>query len=1195
MSAWFAVLVAIFAFLLIAWPAAAGAQALAVSKQLCSSSGCTPTASNSVAPGEAVWYEITITNLDPSNSKSVNLVDTPPAGLVLVNSDCGQTAASATARAWSGGPGILGNLPVAAGGQYVCLLHGYFDGTTGGGVNSVTVTDEAGQRAQDSVNTLVPANRPLPTDLAITKTANPATLDITYGPQIVTYKIEIANVGQSDVYLGPFLKIQDRLALKPTSVVLDAQLLGATCAVVPAAGSILSDCLNPVATQPASALPRLRIASVAYEDFAAWTYAPNNPGLLRVGHKIVLTVQVRVSPVPGAECIITPGGDGFLEEATIRLTLPGTPTTLPELPAGSSAANNSASIPLQVITGATAVNSACNAPFLPPSPVIQITKAQVLPLPVNNPVAWPGTITYLITVKNISPTLWLRKIRVGDFVREPVGTPPFTARYISHSCLPPVCFPWAQSTQTLAGYGDSKQVWRATLHDTGSGLAPGGSVTVRLRLRYEHPRCDSYTGAGFEPVDNIGIIFGWDQFDPSNNSTVSVAQLQGVRATTRMRTVPRCPLVVRKKPTVAPVNFPPPTVYFNQPYGYLVEYSNPVSTNQTFQVGTLIDALRYVPSPATAALYANQLKVDYNYACTPSGGLSGGYPTSGANTVFIVASALAQQGVRILQNSAPVAFPPGAKLSCLINATVRQPPAADPNCSSAELQNVGILDMSIYYNPNMFTSPSGGPNMMSAVRTPLLKCHNYVINKAAVETWVGQGAAPLHWTLGITNAGPDVTAGTTKIADLFQPAPTALSATTPACQAPATPCGWLWQPGPPSANPILVPTSFKSGQTMTVGFTVPNTTAAPAPLGNNCNSASASFLLPNTPWFGYWKPGSLLTTTSKCILVLKVGKILVDKLVVNTTGIAVAGAYSIRVACTYPNIAIPQSTFSLAAGASFTVSNIPAGSQCTVTESPVPETPPGTRSCTSPYWTTTYVNAQSFTTPSDGASVKMAVVNTLRCSPVGRLVIDKNTIARGPQTPFTFLVDCTPSGPTGLLVTVPANGQGYVADIPSPATCTIVEQPHPAPAGCTWGPVQSPPGAIPIPAGGSATVGVTNWLRCRAAGGDGTLHVRKFVMVNGSKVPASPSTLPPAWQTSFPITISCGGGAPIAGSLNAGNNYQTAAAIPAGVACTVQETTPIFPVQACHWSTTYPQGQTATLPTLGAAATIDVYNEQVCN
>jgi hypothetical protein len=1191
-SALLVIIAALAALLFSLMPGTAHAQGLSVSTQLCDQSGC---GLNTAAPGQMVWYQVTIT--DPTPPASVNLLDVPgpTTGFILVNAACGPTAGNVSVVQWSGAPGAINGISLQPAGQAVCLLYGYFDGTQPGGVNTVTVTDPASHdQANDSINTLVTLGTPLPTDLAITKTVNVPTIDITYGPQIVDYTIEVENVGQKDVFLGPFLRIQDRMKLISTSVVLHAQFVSATCTVVPASGSPLSDCVSNVPTQPGTALPKLLIGSIGYDDFAYWSYPSGNPGLLRVGHKMVLKVQVRVSAVPGANCIM--GGDGFINEAQIRLTLPGTSTTLAEQPAGTSAANNTATVLLNVITGQTQVNSACNLPFLPASPVIKITKVQIVPLPSAN-APWPGTITYRLTVKNISANMWLKKIKVGDFVRVPIGTPPFTAQWVSHNCLPPVCNPWGQTTHFMSGYGVTSQVWNATLFNASgagaTGLGPNQSVNIILRLRYSNPRCDSYTGPPWEPVDNIGAVLGWDQFDPSSNTTVTVTQGVASLTTTRMKPVPPCPLVVKKWPTVPPPAFPPPHVPFGQSYGYTVEYSNPASTNQTFQVGTLFDAARYVPVPSNAPPYAVQLQVAFNYTCTPSGGLSGGFPTMGSGNIAIVATALAQQGVRILQNSGPVDFSPGAKLTCLVDVKVSPPAPNDPYCSTADLQNVALLDMSAHYNPNMFPSPSGGPNMMASVRTPLLRCFNYVVNKAASQPWVGQGAGPLNWTLSVTNAGPPISPANavTVIGDAFAPAPSALTATPPVCT-PATPaCTFVWQPPPPNPGVGLLPTNFATGQTVSVNFTVPNTPGSPAALGQNCNKASAGFLLPNTPWLGYWKNPSTLATTPKCIQVVKVGPVTVNKQVVNLSGLAVSGSYAIQLSCTFPGLAVPVANFSLAAGVGHTVPNIPAGSQCTVTENPPPAPPPGTRSCPFPVWTTSYAPSQTFTTPANGAAASATVVNTLKCMPMGGIIIKKNTVSPFPQTPFDFIVNCTPNGPSNLLVTVPANGSGGVANIPAPATCTLTEQPHAAPSSCVWTPTYSPANPFAVPPNVTTVASVTNNLVC---GGplDLTVLFRKRVEINGGP-PQSPGVLGAGALATFTVTVTCGSNPPVQVVLNAANNFEAMhGQLPGGTTCTFQEAQPPN-LGACTWAGThYPQGQSVTIS--GGQIVREIRNRYIC-
>jgi hypothetical protein len=108
-------------------------------------------------------------------------------------------------------------------------------------------------------------------------------------------------------------------------------------------------------------------------------------------------------------------------------------------------------------------------------------------------------------------------------------------------------------------------------------------------------------------------------------------------------------------------------------------------------------------------------------------------------------------------------------------------------------------------------------------------------------------------------------------------------------------------------------------------------------------------------------------------------------------------------------------------------------------------------------------------------------------------------------------------------------------------------------------------------------VTITNQLVCGPSPASATLLIRKFVMVNGATTPSSPTTLPAAWQTAFPITITCGSHPPFAGNLNGANTYQTSIAASVGQTCTVQEAVPTFPLPNCHWSVSYPQGPSVAI------------------
>jgi hypothetical protein len=418
--------------------------------------------------------------------------------------------------------------------------------------------------------------------------------------------------------------------------------------------------------------------------------------------------------------------------------------------------------------------------------------------------------------------------------------------------------------------------------------------------------------------------------------------------------------------------------------------------------------------------------------------------------------------------------------------------------------------------------------------------------------------------------------------------------------------------------------------------------------------------------------------TLKC----KPGKLTLIKKTKVPPGMAMPASFQFAVNCTPGG---PNMTVTVPANGVAPILPVPAPATCTIVEQ-VPPAPPG---CS---WSVSQSPAGPVAV-APGAAVVVGASNKLVCNPVGQIVINKTTIHPAAQTPFSFLVNCTPGGPSNLVVTVPWNGSGTVPNIPATATCTVVEQPHAAPtgcnwvpsqvppnpvvvtagatvsvnvtnnlvcaptgtliikkttvvppvlptpggfafnvsctpggptmtvnvpsngssglnvpggstctvaeqiptppAGCTWNVVQVPPGTVLVPSGATVTVSVTNTLVCGPSPSDATLAIRKLFLVNGSNTPVAGSTLPAAWQQTFPITVTCGANAPIPAGLTPSNSYQTALAVPVGVSCQLQETPPPFPSPACHWVPSYPLGQAIVI--VPGTNVLTIHNVQVCS
>jgi hypothetical protein len=216
-------------------------------------------------------------------------------------------------------------------------------------------------------------------------------------------------------------------------------------------------------------------------------------------------------------------------------------------------------------------------------------------------------------------------------------------------------------------------------------------------------------------------------------------------------------------------------------------------------------------------------------------------------------------------------------------------------------------------------------------------------------------------------------------------------------------------------------------------------------------------------------------------LCVQVGRLIVKKEVTarNTAIPLPAGTlFPMTVTCTPP---LQTWSFSLTANGSHTVTNIPFGSTCTVSEVP-PAFPPNL--CprgTVPAWV-----PPPFSTPASvvisGTTATMVMHNTVTCKErTGSLSVTKKVAPdpRGIGGSLIFPMTVTCANPTGSYpLTVHGNTSTVPHNLPVGSHCTVTETQPPLPAGCTWlAPTFSPAG-VTI-AGGLNQETVTNGYRCQ--------------------------------------------------------------------------------------------------------------------
>lgn len=1182
--------IAALLLLLLAWPSSAQAQvgAVTIHKELCDSSGCNlANLTPGVAPGAAVFYKITLSN--PTGSAvQLDVRDTLPNGFQLVGYACAATVnASTPVIPSTAQPLVIPNVSIGANASVECKIAGAFTSAVSSVSNAASTANPGSPSdvtVSNQLNNFVNLTGPQPYNLSIAKTVDLSSVDVSTGPKQVVFTITVTNTGNEDLYLGNLLSVEDKLRLMTNSVVLNASYVSSSCAIVaaPSTSPGVSQCLdtnNPFVPQST-----LLVGSPAAADFVRWRYATGTLGLLKAQDQIVLTVNVLIAAVPGADCIIAPNSDGLIDNAHIVLTLPspvpnGPITTLND---NNAADNISANVPVSVTTGASVVNPNCNAPFGPPSPVLKVTKTQITP-PQSGGLPWgPNPITYEVEIENISTTgITVSNLNIADWVVEGVQTPPFTATIVSATCPHPTTVPPANAAclapvlappQSLAGNSDTKQLFGALVPGP---LPPTATFKFRVIVHYSNPQCDSYPGINPKPIHNVGMVTGWTETS-SGNPPVAVTQTVIGAVTTLMAPPPACPLVVSKTLNTTT----PAPVQFGSPIQYTVTYTNPDPNPYT--MGTLFDGMRLVRSPSSnPTSYALQLQVDYHYACTTSTGVTG-FPDfnpadpSGVgidDVAYVTETQLPQQGVRLIRNLTPVHFPGNSSLTCTLTAKVHPPNPNDPYCSTGVLDNAAVLDASAFYNPNTPWPVTTTPGMWDSVQVPLPRCYDVLVNKmAAPPKWTWQGG-PLAWTLTVTNRGPPI-AGDVKVTDQLTPPIFPAESTT--CTGAG--CAAAWSPSPTTNNPsTLNITALPTLGAVTTIFTQAAAPTSVGPGGKFCNDAAAAV---TTGGNWYWK-NQQITHSNDCINIIATGSLVVTKQVINQTGLAVGGTYTINVNCTNTNPIYngPNTSVVLAAGASATLQHIPLGNSCTIQENPLPAVPPGTRTCAFPFWQTGYSPASPVVIA--GNVTNATVTNRLRCRPVGSLVIKKTTIfppfAPPAFSTVQFNVNCSPLGPSGAF-TVPANGQLVIANVPIASTCSIVELLPPSTVnGCTWkgtpGPILNVNVSVP---NGTVTVKVTNKLVCT-----GRIVVRKKTFV-----PAGISM-----PTAITFSVNCIPGGPF--TITAPPNGLSAPlTVPAPSVCSVVENVPLAPA-GCKWTVVKnPPGTIPVAP--GATAIVSFGNTLVC-
>jgi hypothetical protein len=1071
-------------------------------KQICvgrpDPNACPAVPAAGVPVGSSVYYLVTLSP-NSTTPSPVTLNETYPTGFTFLGADCypaGSTSptsftiTNATSNGLSLGPVIV---PPTT--QVVCAISGFFNIPGAPANNAVNIVDAGGTSLNTAqVQATVQQNPVLPGDLSILKTVSPSSIDVSAGPAILHYTIKITNNAAGvPLYLGSIFELSDQLALIPLSVPLRATYVAGSATCQPAG----PNCLDPIPVPPSSTVI---LPTIALQAFEKWRFPTGSPGTILPGGTITLQYDIKIEKLPQYNCVIA--SDGVRNQAFITLAS-GTTAIGEQDPTNTginTVANNTADSPnVTVFTGATINDPDCGSDVLAPPPVLKVTKTQVSPI-LPTPVLWGNSATYDITIANTSGNpVTLSSLR--DFIEEDPGTPLFKATLTGSACSTPNGPGTGTGVQQLQGYYDTKQVWNGP-----NVTVPGnGTVTCKLTVKFSDQTCDSWDAGLPSLVTNVAQVKYQATVTVLGNPTLVTYTLYAT-VDTPMEQAPICKFEVGK-------TLLPPTqskIIFGSPVTYRVTFKN----NEPVQrvVGTLGDFLRIVQNN-----YATSMPITYSYNCTLAGGVTGfGALTIPSTPGQVVYTALASQGVQILRKT-NVTFPSNASVMCDIQVTVQRPPVNDPFCLSSvvpQLENLAVMDISPFYNPNMNWPPSPtynpmpplplaqppqpatGPTNWAAITLPLPKCFHLQVNKSSIPTTTMTTGGPIIYTLTIQNLGDDLVGPSGTYPWVLQDAFLAPNALTPTMIPPLTltgctgpDCAWLPFPTPTPYAPQfqLGFNNFPHGNTVTVQFTVPGPYAVNPTGPGVCNDASAFMVGPPTvsqDWYAsaYTDPA----TTPKppihyCVPVTVPTSLQVSKKTEYLAGLPIPNpepGFPLTVSCTPSGPSTPLIITN--GGAPQLVNNIPSTSNCTFTETviAVPSSYPasckwvptfvidGVPHTANPY---TITNIQALPNPHT-----VVVLNNLDCrnSQTGILKVCKVAgpgIAIG--TPFTFTAGSgtftVPAGPApgGTCVVGPSFAVG------SNVTVAETMQPGITVSSIVVAPVNRLLG-IPNLAGGSVNVSI---------------------------------------------------------------------------------------------------------------------------
>ena len=913
-------------------------------------------------PFEHVFYAIKLGGVSTPAGGPFTLLETLPNGFQYLSAYCtvaGSGQLTPLNRTVLNLVSTFSSITLLSGQTVYCFIRGYFDNPGASVTNFVTVADGNGVAVSTAGqhNANVATTSALQSDLSVVKTVTPGSVDITSGVQSLTYTVEIYNNGPQGVWIGAIFELFDTISISSAGVPMQVRFVTASGICT---ASVNTDCLDPTPVTVASTFSTVTTVPLTVAQWQFPSAGPNADGEIPTNGKITLSYKIEVRRHPELFC--AKGGEALINKAFFGLTrING--VTVTDI---DDTNNTSASPDVQVETGLQ-IDPDCALPDL--GGPIKIFKKQIFPQPVLE-VPWstnsfpnPSSIVrYQVTVTNsdVNPiNVWLQ-----DRVMQWAGTPPFSWIVDNWDCvLPAACTTGlpvnVPTPTTLFSYFSTKKVWdKVDLTVPGRANNINGEVVLNIWLKFKPKSCDSFAAGG-----NIIRNYGRVKYNFAGSSFMTEAFVD-----TKMKPRPLCKLQVKK--TVVPNT--KKKVIFGSTIKYTMTYVN----NDAFivRVGTLIDAVRIVQSN-----YAASLPFIYRYKCVVGFGIVSNSPGTMAFSNWIsgsiVHTPLPSQGTRLIQNTSVMTFSPGARLDCTVEIRVFRPVSGDAKCLSSvtpRLENLALMDVSDFYNPNLqwppsllytsshpwgATQPTPVPvdlTNWSTVGLKLPKCYKFVVNKTVTPnlTWA-PGGPTITYTVEVQNQGQLLTGQMIQntwygpvIRDQFLspssgsivPSSVSVNPVVP-CSIPANQLNW---DGPPAQSRLRI-SNFPPGCTIRVKFDV----KGPFTPGNHCNRGSVSiqpFSFAQQDW--YSNSTNPILWSVACATVLKTASLTVTKVIINNSGdvLPASALFPVTVSCLVPFGPTIVFSVDVSSTAPILVKYIPVGSVCTITESstlPLPTPGPG--------------------------------------------------------------------------------------------------------------------------------------------------------------------------------------------------------------------------------------------------------------